>query len=351
MEAFPFMGCKSCKSVLSRLSNSCWRQPVNLIRSKNPNNPQHLWTFFPEVVFFTLQRKLIRVKWKSTKHTLLPQRLSGLKQKLFHAFQELPINVFCVFWIFQQDGINFHHIKGLLLWLLKILLHLCTLKGKQSDITKRFSLLTGVEDSHILYVSFSGAFNGRPFNTKAFTAGTLMACSPPQIWEEVCKSALIWSFSPLYLDYSRLVKVSAGQKNPGVFSRKAVTPLHQWKSPQWVGIKWHYCICAGDTLSMVLWCVSISLPYTAWIQSSVTAGYFRKCWSFQRAVPICVAITVPDEHSRHYPEALCPPCCSCRPLTQPRLVAIRTAVLRMRSWTMARWPVHIGPRIAEMSLV
>lgn len=70
-----------------------------------------------------------------------------------------------------------------------------------------------------------------------------------------------------------------------------------------------------------LWCVSISPLYSGSIWRSITAGYFRKCWSSQRAVPIRVAITVPEEHSRHYPQALCPLYCSCWPLTQARLIA------------------------------
>lgn len=79
-----------------------------------------------------------------------------------------------------------------------------------------------------------------------------------------------------------------------------------------------------------LWCVSIG-SYSASIQSRVPEGYLKKInWSLQRSVPICLAITVLEGHSRRDPEALCPQCHSCRLLTRARLVSIWTVMQRMR---------------------
>lgn len=67
----------------------------------------------------------------------------------------------------------------------------------------------------------------------------------------------------------------------------------RWKSP--------HCVCACQTAPLYLyqwhtflgsWCVSISPRCSASIQCSITAGYLKKRWSLQRAVPIFTAITV-----------------------------------------------------------
>lgn len=118
-----------------------------------------------------------------------------------------------------------------------------------------------------------------------------------------------------------------------------VSFLH-WKSPHSVCQMLLLYLCQWHTFCG-LWCVSISPLYSDSIQYSITAGYFKRCSSLWRAVSVVFAITVPAEHTRHYPEVLCPPCCSCWPLTQARLVAILTVVQTIINQTMARWQAHI----------